>query len=62
MLSAMEYPHWIMVVGGVLVVAGFIGFAFQKNDAVRISDNPEQTSPNDEANHAMPNGNGQAHT
>ena len=58
MLSAMEYPHWLMVVGAVLVVIGFIGFAFHRNNAARISDNPEQTSPNDEANRARPNGNG----
>jgi hypothetical protein len=24
-LSAMEYPHWLMVAGAVLVVLGFIG-------------------------------------
>jgi hypothetical protein len=29
----MQYPHWLMVVGGVLVVLGFIGFAFHKNNA-----------------------------
>ena len=26
MLSAMEYPDWIMVAGAVLLVLGFIGF------------------------------------
>ena len=31
MLSAMQYPHWLMVAGAVLVVLGFIGFAFSKN-------------------------------
>jgi hypothetical protein len=30
-LSAMEYPHWLMVAGAVLVVLGFIGFAFHRN-------------------------------
>src|ERR1700693_329949 len=30
MLSAMQYPHWLMVAGAVLVVAGFIGLAFAK--------------------------------
>jgi hypothetical protein len=53
----MQYPHWLMVVGAVLVI-GFFGFAFHRNNAERISDNPEQTSPNDEANGARPNGNG----
>jgi len=28
-----EYAHWLMVVGAVLVVLGFIGFALHKNDA-----------------------------
>lgn len=31
MLSAMQYPHWLMVAGAVLVVLGFVGFAFQRN-------------------------------
>jgi len=31
MLSAMQYPHWLMIAGAVLVVFGFIGFAFSKN-------------------------------
>jgi hypothetical protein len=55
----MQYPHWLMVVGAVLVVVGFIGFAFHQNKAERISDNPEQTSPNDdEANGARSNSDG----
>jgi hypothetical protein len=28
-LSEMEYPHWIMVAGAWLVVAGFIGLGFR---------------------------------
>jgi hypothetical protein len=31
MLSAMQYPHWLMVAGAALVVLGFIGFAFSQN-------------------------------
>ena len=27
----MQYPQWLMVAGGVLVIVGFIGLAFQKN-------------------------------
>jgi hypothetical protein len=27
----MQYPHWLMVTGAVLVVLGFIGFAFRQN-------------------------------
>jgi cell division protein FtsN len=48
----MQYLIWLMVAGAVLVVIGFIGFAFHLNNA------PEPTSPNDEANRARPNGNG----
>ena len=27
----MEYPHWLMIVGAVLVAFGFVGFAFSQN-------------------------------
>ena len=42
MLSAMEYPHWLMVAGAALVVFGFIGFAFHKNNAGPDEDTQEQ--------------------
>jgi hypothetical protein len=29
----MQYPHWLMVAGAVLVMIGFIGFALHKNEA-----------------------------
>jgi hypothetical protein len=29
-LSEMEYPHWLMVAGVWLVVAGFIGLGFSR--------------------------------
>jgi hypothetical protein len=29
----MQYAHWLMAAGAVLVVLGFVGFAFHKNDA-----------------------------
>jgi len=31
MLSGMQYPHWLMVAGAVLVVLGFLGFVFSSN-------------------------------
>jgi hypothetical protein len=31
MLSAVQYPYWLMVAGAVLVLLGFIGFAFSRN-------------------------------
>jgi hypothetical protein len=42
MLSAMEYPHWLMVTGAVLVVFGFVGIAIRKNNAQPAEDNLEQ--------------------
>jgi preprotein translocase subunit Sss1 len=29
----MEFPHWLMVAGAVLVALGVIGFAFSKDPA-----------------------------
>jgi len=34
----MEYAHWLIVAGAVLVVLGFIGFALHKNDAEPAED------------------------
>ena len=36
--SSMEYPHWLIIAGVVLLVLGFVGlafvgFAFRQNDA-----------------------------
>ena len=31
--SAMEYPHWLIVAGAILVVIGFIGLAFRRRMA-----------------------------
>ena len=33
-LSALQYPHWLMVTGAVFIVLGFIGFAFRQNKHV----------------------------
>jgi hypothetical protein len=30
-LSALQYPYWLMIAGAILVVLGFIGFAFSQN-------------------------------
>jgi hypothetical protein len=34
LLSTMQYPHRMMVTGAVLVVFGFIGFAFRQNRTI----------------------------
>jgi hypothetical protein len=33
-LSALLYPHWLMVAGAIFIVLGFIGFAFRQNKNV----------------------------
>ncbi len=34
----MQYAHWLMVAGAVMVVLGFIGFALHKNGAATAED------------------------
>jgi hypothetical protein len=34
----MEYPHWLMVAGAVLVMLEFFGFVFLKNNAEPAED------------------------
>ena len=47
----MEYPHWLMVAGAVLVVVGFIGLAFRKNNAEPAENNLKQeAAAHDETN------------
>ena len=36
MLSAMEYPHWLMVAGAVLVAFGFTGLAVRDQEPTEI--------------------------
>lgn len=31
MISGLQYPHWLMAAGSVLLVVGFVGSAFRKN-------------------------------
>ena len=50
----MQYPHWLMVAGAVLVVVGFIGFAFRQGMKVKPDkDNPDnwQSSGGGDASH-----------
>jgi hypothetical protein len=51
MLSAMQYPHWLMVAGAVLVVFGFVGIEFLKSSAEPAEDNlgQEVTPPEERA-------------
>ena len=47
----MQYPHWLMVAGAVLVVVGFVGLAFRKNNAEPAENNLKQEA----AAHDEPN-------
>ena len=38
----MQYPHWLMVAGAVLVAIGFIGLAFRRNRDVEPNQEPTE--------------------
>ena len=44
-LSAMEYPHWLIVAGAILVVFGFIGLAFRQRLAPIEPEKIDQLRP-----------------
>jgi hypothetical protein len=44
-LSAMEYPHWLMVAGAILVAAGLIGLAFHRNRNESINESGTGITP-----------------
>ncbi len=46
-LSALQYPHWLMVAGAVLVVLGFIGYALRKNTEPNPKVGPKENSQRD---------------
>jgi hypothetical protein len=54
MLSAMEYPHWLMVAGAVLVVLGFIGFAFRQNSNAEPDHEPAENEGEGEMTERKP--------
>ena len=35
--SAMEYPHWLMVAGALLVALGLVGIAFDKRENPEVN-------------------------
>jgi hypothetical protein len=45
-LSEMEYPHWLMVAGAVLVVVGFVGLGFSLNRNLEQTEDNVHPAPN----------------
>jgi hypothetical protein len=45
-LSALQYPHWLMVAGAVLVVLGFVGLAFRRNGNAEDDREPTEMKAN----------------
>jgi hypothetical protein len=48
MLTAMQFPHWMMVAGAVLVTLGFIGFAFSNNRNLKPDRAPTEMKAKEE--------------
>jgi hypothetical protein len=45
-LSEMEYPHWMLIAGALLTVAGFIGFRFSRRTKLEpAGDNLDPGAP-----------------
>jgi hypothetical protein len=47
MFSSMQYPHWLMVAGAVLVAIGFIGVAFHRNRDIDPNHEPAEMKANE---------------
>ena len=45
-LAEMQYPHWLMVAGAVLVVLGFVGLAFRRNGNAEADREPTEVKEN----------------
>jgi len=50
-ISGMEYPHWLMAAGGVLLIVAVIGLAFQ-NFSERVEG--QKTAPPEERSYLRP--------
>ena len=36
----MEYPHWLMIAGTLLVIAGLIGLVMSRRQQAKVQDDP----------------------
>ena len=50
MFSSMQYPHWMIVGGVVLVMIGLVGVALRKNDEEVQADEPPHAAEAQENN------------
>lgn len=53
LLSLLELPHWLMLAGTLLVIAGCIGLAFRRTKAAETDSDPT-SAPDSEARPKMP--------
>ena len=53
-MASLELPHWLMIAGALLVVAGSIGFAISRNKAVEIDADPLPGEPTAGPRQQMP--------
>jgi hypothetical protein len=51
LISEMQYPHWLMAAGGVLVAVGFFGFAFRKSNEPAVE---QAVAPPEGRSHLRP--------
>ena len=51
----MQYPHWLMVAGAVLVVLGFIGLALRQKRDVELDDEQTEMKANGKRDGRDPN-------
>ena len=52
MMASLELPHWLMIAGALLVVAGFVGVLVSGNKADEV--NPPPDEPTDAPRQQMP--------
>ena len=44
-LSALEYPHWLMIAGAILIAMGFLGLVFTRNKQAATKSDSEPPVP-----------------
>jgi hypothetical protein len=48
MFSSMQYPHWMILGGGILVVIGAVGILFRRNgDEVQADERVDELETNE---------------